>query len=274
MKRNFTKMQVMGNDFIFFDATKSKLALTPRLIRKLSDRRFGIGADQVLVLGKSRKADFSMMIYNADGGQVEMCGNGLTSLAHFVRDKKISTKKSVTVETKAGIQTISFMNKKSICVDMGSPILKGKEIPVNLSGRIINRPLRMDGRDFRITCVSLGNPHCVIFVNNVEDYPVRIFGPLLENHNIFPKRANIEFVQPIDKKHFKMRVWERGVGETQACGSGACAATVAGVLNNYSERKVRAELPGGKLDIHWDLKNDHVYMMSAAEKVFDGVIEI
>lgn len=274
MKRNFTKMQALGNDFVFLDATKTKIALTPKQIRAISNRRLGIGADQVLVLSKSRKADFKMVIYNADGGQVEMCGNGLRALARFVKDKKLSSKKLVTVETKAGIQETSFVSKNKIRVDMGSPMLKGKQIPVNLSGRVINRPLRMEGRDFRITCVSVGNPHCVIFVNDVDAYPVTTFGPMLENHNIFPKRTNVGFVQALDKKRFKLRVWERGTGETLACGSGACAAAVAGVLNNYTERNVVVDLKGGRLDIHWDINNDHVYMMGTADKVFDGTIEL
>lgn len=274
MKKNFTKMQALGNDFVFFDATRSPLKLTPKLVRQISNRRFGIGCDQLLVLGKSRRADFKMTIFNADGGQVEMCGNGLRALARFVRDKKLSNKKELSVETKAGIQHTAFVSKKNIRVNMGSPILKGKEIPVNLSGRIINRPLRMEGRDFRITCVSVGNPHCVIFVNDVEDYPVEKYGSVLETHNLFPKKINVEFVQPIDKKHIKLRVWERGAGLTEACGSGACAAVVAGVLNNYAERKVQVDLPGGRLEIHWNLDDDCVYMTGTADKVFEGMIEL
>lgn len=274
MKKAFVKMQALGNDFVFLDGTRSKLALTPKLVRRLCDRRFGIGADQLLVVSKSRKADFKMMIYNADGGQVEMCGNGLRALALYVKDRKLSTKKALTVETKAGIQGTELLPKNKIRVDMGTPVLKGKEIPVNLSGRVINRPLRLEGRDFRVTCVSVGNPHCVIFVNNVDNFAVETFGPMLENHNIFPKRANVEFVQPLDKKHLKVRVWERGTGETFACGSGACAVAVAGVLNSYSERKVRVELRGGTLDIQWDLDDDHVYMTGTAEKVFEGTIDV
>lgn len=274
MKRNFTKMQALGNDFVFFDATRSKIALTTKQLRQISNRRFGIGADQILVVGKSRKADFKMTIYNANGGQVEMCGNGLRALLRFVQDKNLSKKKSLEVETKAGIQVVEAVDKKRIRVDMGPPRLKSKEIPVNLSGRVINRPLRLEGRDMRITCVSMGNPHCIVFVDNVSSYPVRMVGPLLEDHNLFPKKTNVSFVQLVDKKNIRMRVWERGIGETLACGSGACAAAVAGVLNSYSERKVKVELLGGRLDIHWDLANDHVYMIGPAEKSFDGTIEI
>jgi diaminopimelate epimerase len=274
MKIQFTKMHGTGNDFIVIDSRKVKVPNFKKFSKEYCDRRFGVGADQVLVLSKSRKADFRMDIYNADGSSVGMCGNGLRCLAKYVRDEKLTTKNEVTVETPSGIQIARILSKNKVRVDMGAPILKGKQIPVNLSGRVINRPLRVDGKEIRGTCVSMGNPHCVIFVEDPKTYPVEKLGPQLERHHLFPQRTNVEFVRAVTPKLLEMRVWERGAGETLACGSGACAAAVAAVLNNQAERAVTVKLPGGSLEIEWSREDDHVYLTGAAETVFKGEIEI
>jgi diaminopimelate epimerase len=274
MKIQFTKMQGIGNDFVFIDGRRFKLSNPKKIAKILCDRRYGVGADQVLVLGKSRKADFSMQIYNADGGEAEMCGNGLRCLAKFVRDEKLTTKKEVSIETKSGIQTAEIVSVNRVTVDMGEPILRGKEIPVNLSGRVINRPLRVEGHEFRVTCVSVGNPHCVIFVEDLAKVNLAKYGPLIEKHNLFPKRVNVEFVRVNSAREIEMRVWERGAGETLACGSGACAAAVASVLNGFTDRTLNVKLAGGMLHIEWDKESGHLFMTGPAEVVFRGEIEI
>lgn len=274
MKISFTKMHGIGNDFVFINGSQLKVPNIKKLAKALCDRRFGIGADQLLILGKSRKADFSMKIYNADGSEVGMCGNGLRCLAKYVHDKKLTTKTEFSVETPSGVQQVKILSKTKIRVDMGVPLLKGKDIPANLSGRIINRPVRVDGKEFRITCLSMGNPHCVLFVDEPKTFAVHKYGPIIETHHIFPKKANVEFVKINSSTEIEMRVWERGAGETLACGSGACAAAVASFLNNHTERSVRVKLPGGVLDIEWNREDGHVYMTGAAETVFQGEIEV
>ncbi len=271
-------MHAIGNDFVVIDNTKGgrkkKLANPKKAAKLLCDRRYGIGADQLLILEKSRKADFFMRVYNADGSEVGMCGNGIRCLAKYAFDEKLTAKKEIRVETPAGIQVARVTGRNKVVVDMGSPILRGREIPVNLSGRVINRPIRVDGKEMRATCVSMGNPHCVIFVDEPKTFPVEKMGPVLERHHIFPKRTNVEFVKVVSPTQVEMRVWERGAGETLACGSGACAVVVASVLNNHTGREVRVKLLGGELDVEWRREDDHVYMTGAAETVFRGEIEI
>ncbi len=275
MKIVFSKMQGLGNDFIFIDGRKLKLANPRALARQLCDRRFGIGADQLLILASSRKADFAMRIHNADGSEVGMCGNGLRALARFVQRGGLSVKTELRIETKSGIQVARLLPKGRVRVDMGKPILKAREIPVHLSGRVINRPIRLDGRgEVRGTCVSMGNPHCVLFVDDLKSTPVEKIGPALEKNNLFPQKTNVEFVRVLSTREIEMRVWERGAGETLACGSGACAAVVASVLNGHTERDVRVQLPGGALDISWNREDDHVYMTGPAELVYKGEIEV
>ena len=290
MKIQFTKMHGLGNDFVFVDGRRFKVANWKTTAKSLCDRRFGVGADQVLVLAaprstaladarggsqeKSRKADFKMRIFNADGGEVGMCGNGLRCLAKYVRDEKISSKTEIRVETQAGIQVVKMVGKNKVTVDMGAPLVKGPDIPVKLSGRVINRPIRVDGKEFRATCVSMGNPHCILYVEDLPGFPVEKYGPIIERHHIFPKRTNVEFVRVISHDEIEMRVWERGAGETLACGSGACAATVASVLNGHTNRKVDVKLSGGVLEVEWRRSDDHVYMTGPAETVFKGEIEI
>lgn len=274
MKITFTKMHGTGNDFIVVDARKYKIPNLKKFAKEYCERRFGVGADQVLILAASRKADFKMNIYNADGSEVGMCGNGLRCLAKYARDEKLTTKSEISVETPAGIQKAKILSRNKVCVDMGVPILKGKQIPVNLSGRVINRPIRVDGKEIRGTCVSMGNPHCVIFVEDPKAYPVEKLGPQLERHHLFPQRTNVEFVKVISPKQIEMRVWERGAGETLACGSGACAAAVASVLNGHTERSVTVKLPGGHLEVEWNREDDHVYMTGDAATVFKGEVDI
>jgi diaminopimelate epimerase len=271
--RPFVKMHGIGNDVILFDCLKRPIANPPHLARKLCNRHMGIGGDQLILLIKSRKCDFGMKVFNADGSEAEMCGNGIRCLAKYVKDNNLSSKKELLIETGAGPRTVKHIGKL-VEVDMGEPIMKGKDIPVNLSGRIINRPLKTEMKEFRITCLSMGNPHCVTFHDNLETLPVQKYGPLLENYNIFPKRVNVSFVNVISKQEIHMRVWERGAKETLGCGSAACASAVASVLNGFTDRKVTVVLPGGKLEIEWSPKDNHVYMRGPAEEVFRGEVEI
>lgn len=271
--RPFVKMQGIGNDTILFDCLRSALPNPAHVARRLCNRHFGIGADQLVLLTKSRKYDVGMRVFNADGSEAEMCGNGIRCLARYIKDADISSKKELLIETAGGPRKVKHVGK-FVEVDMGEPIMKGKDIPVNLSGRIINRPLKTETKEFRITCLSMGNPHCVTFHENLQDLAVEKFGPMLEHHSIFPKRANISFVNVISKNEIQMRVWERGAGETLACGTAACASVVASVLNGFTDRKMTAVLPGGKLEIEWDVKDNHVYMRGPAETVFRGEIII
>lgn len=266
-------MHGLSNDFVFVDGRNLKNVNFRKISPQLCHRRTGVGADQVLVLGTSKEADFRMDIYNPDGSQVEMCGNGLRCLAKYVVDHKLTRKNEIKVETKAGIQTAKALSRNRYLIDMGAPILKAKDIPVKLSGRVINRPIRVDGKEFRVTCISMGNPHCVIFVDNLEAASVEKNGSLIEKYNLFPQRVNVEFVKVHTSSEIEMRVWERGAGETQACGSGACAAVVAASLNGFTDREVEVRLRGGILQINWSRENGHVLMTGPAETVFEGEME-
>ncbi len=266
-------MHAIGNDAIIFDCLKQAIGNPPHVARKLCNRHTGIGADQLILLTKSRKADFGMRIFNADGSEAEMCGNGIRCLARYIKDWGLSTKKAIKIETPAGIKDIVF-HGKFIEVDMGEPFMKGKEIPVNLSGRIINRPLKLEAKEFRITCLSVGNPHCVIFHENLAELPLEKYGPLIEHHHIFPKRTNVHFVNVMSQDEIQMRIWERGAGVTMGCGTGACAAAVASVLNGFTGRKVLVHQPGGKLEIEWNRETNHIMMRGPADVVFTGEVEI
>lgn len=271
--RPFIKMHGVGNDVILFDCLKDSISNPAHLAKKFCNRHTGIGADQMILLHKSRKADFAMKVYNADGSEAEMCGNGIRCLARYVKDEGLSEKKELVIETGAGLRRVKHAGKQ-IEVNMGEPIMKGRDIPVNLSGRVVNRPLKTESKEFRITCLSMGNPHCITFHEDIENLPVDKFGPLLETYSIFPKRANISFVNVISKNEIQMRVWERGSGETLGCGTAACAVAVASVLNGFTDRKVTASLPGGKLEIEWSTKDNCVYMRGPAETIFRGEIEL
>jgi len=283
----FIKMQGLGNDFVLIDGISQpwirEIPLSS-LSKRLCNRRFGIGADQVLLLAPSETADFQMRIFNADGSEVEMCGNGIRCLARYVWDNGLSDKDVLEIETKAGIIRPERVNGL-VRVDMGEPIFDPEKIPVNISmdlhterqeerkGAIIDYPLLIDERTFRITCLSMGNPHAVIFVDKVEEFPVGYYGPKIENHGLFPRRTNVEFTEIMNPSEIRMRVWERGAGETMACGTGASASAVAAILKGLTGREVTVHLAGGDLYINW-ARDNHVYMTGPAEEVFEGKIRI
>ena len=268
-------MHGLGNDFVVIDNRQGRLRGLSGKSKYLCDRRFGIGADQVLLLRTSKIADFRLQIFNADGSEVEMCGNGIRCLAQFIWDNKlISTrKKSLGIETPAGIIRPE-RSGTMIRVDMGEPVLEGSKIPVKTQGFVVNHPLMVRDTTFKITCVSMGNPHAVIVAKKVDAVQLDTFGPLIEHHPFFPKRTNVEFVQILNKTNVKLRVWERGAGETLACGTGASAAAVAASLLKLASRKINVHLPGGKLVIHWSVEDNRVYMTGPATTVFEGTIEI
>jgi diaminopimelate epimerase len=279
MKIPFTKMHGLGNDFILIDCRRKEFGvLSPafaKLSRKLCHRRFGIGADQMLLLYPSDVADFKMKIFNADGGEIEMCGNGIRCLAKYIWDRRLSKKDILNIETLAGIIKPERAGEQ-VRVDMGEPIFEPERIPVNIksSPPIIDYPLRIKDREFKITCVSMGNPHAVIFLDeDISKFPVHVYGPEIDNHLLFPRRTNVEFVNVINKNKAVMRVWERGSGETPACGTGASATGVASILKGLTGRKITVQLPGGKLVIEW-ANNNRVYMTGPAVEVFEGTVII
>lgn len=276
MKIAFTKMHGIGNDFIVMDCRDNALISQVRdlggLSRRLCDRRFGIGADQILLLASSATADFAMKIFNADGSEVEMCGNGIRCLAKYIWDRGLSEKEVLAIETPAGIIKPERAGEM-VRVDMGEPVLEGRLIPVALDGRITDMPLRADDREVRITCVSMGNPHAVIVVDNVDAFDVCRYGPLIEHYPLFPNRTNVEFIQVLGPESIKMRVWERGAGETLACGTGASAAGVAANILGLTGKKTTIHLRGGDLLIEW-AGNNHVYMTGPAVDVFEGQVRV
>jgi diaminopimelate epimerase len=274
MKIPFTKMHGAGNDFIFVDCRSLDLPDPARFAIKYCNRWFGVGSDQMLLLYPSSVADFRMDIYNADGGRVEMCGNGIRCFAKYIWDKKLSDKKILEVETLAGIIRPE-RSGANVKVDMGEPIFDPRLVPANLQivPPVIDYPLDVEGRRFLITLVSMGNPHAVIFLEeDVSKFPVKTVGPVIEKHNLFPKRANVEFVNVLNRDELVMRVWERGSGETLACGTGASATGVAAMIKGLTGRQVKVKLLGGELLIEW-AENNRVYMTGPAEEVFEGVIE-
>jgi len=272
MELEFTKMHGAGNDFVFLDCLKSNIDDLASIAKKLCDRRFGIGADQLLTVHPSKVADFKMEIYNADGSQVEMCGNGIRCFAKYVYDHGITQKKELEVETLAGIIRPKIVGDL-VEVDMGEPILDGRKIPVDADGEIKNRPLTVDGKVYEITCVSMGNPHCVLYLDDIDSLDLEKIGPHFEHHKFFSKRVNTEFIKIISPSEVKMRTWERGAGETWACGTGASAVGVAGVLTGRTARKVTIHLKGGDLVIEWRA-NNRVYMTGGAAEVFHGRVSV
>jgi len=295
MKINFTKMHGLGNDFILIDCRQLKLNNLSMLAKKLCRRRFGVGADQMLLLFDSIHADFMMKIFNADGSEVEMCGNGIRCLAKYIWDRNLSDKKILHIETLAGI-TRPEKAGDMVKVDMGEPIFEPEKIPVRITkesnpplspfnsplskggikggrGGIIDYPLQVEGKEFRVTCVSMGNPHTVIFIENLSHFPVTYYGPLIENQPLFPKKTNVEFIEVLNPIEIKMRVWERGSGETMACGTGASAAAVASNIKGLTEKNVTIHLLGGDLFMEW-AEDNHVYMTGPAEEVFEGIIDV
>jgi diaminopimelate epimerase len=282
----FTKMHGCGNDYIFVVADHVRPANPAKLSIRLSDRRLGIGGDGLILLAPSRTADVRMEMYNADGSRGEMCGNGIRCLARLAYERGLARKSPMRVETDCGIKPIElrFDGQRVVgaTVDMGEPILDGREIPVDAGGRVINHPIPVDGRTEHITAVSVGNPHCVVFVNDdaiftLGDLEFAALGRKFEHHPFFPRRTNTEFVLPVSRRHLRMRVWERGSGETHACGTGACAALVAAVLNRRADRSATLELRGGNLDIEWREGGphaNHVFMTGEAVEVYRGAIEL
>ena len=293
MEIRFTKMHGLGNDFVVIDDREKKLRRIPALSKKLCDRRFGIGADQLLLLSHSKTADFRMRIFNADGSEVEMCGNGIRCLGKFIWDRLLNSpaknaKKCnrklisvLSIETMAGIMVLERKGAM-FKADMGEPVLEPERIPVKVSdpekklkdGKVLQYPVKVHNKNFRITCVSMGNPHAVIVVKDVQAVPLASFGPAIEKHRMFPHRTNVEFIQINKRNNITVRVWERGSGETLACGTGAAASAVASSLLGLTDRKVHVHLPGGKLTIEWSAKDNHVYMTGPAAEVFEGSIII
>jgi len=275
-KIKFTKMHGLGNDFVVIDLRKQKVPNLAKKAKLICDRRFGVGCDQLLTIEPSKKADYRMRIFNADGSEVEMCGNGIRCFAKYLwdhGDKVIKKKKSLEVETLAGIIRPEIVSDKLVRVDMGEPVLDGPLVPTRFAGSVKDKTHEANGKTYRITAVSMGNPHCIIFSDNVDAVALEKEGPALENHPDFPKRTNVEFVQVVGKNHVKVRVWERGSGVTLACGTGACAVGVASALNGKTGRKVRVDLPGGTLKIEWG-KDNRVLMTGPATEVFTGEMEV
>ena len=275
----FTKMHGLGNDYVYMDAINQKIENRSELAKFVSDRHFGIGSDGLILICPSEKADFRMQMFNQDGSEAEMCGNGIRCVGKFVYDKGLTNKETITVETLAGIKTLVMTEKngkiETARVDMGEPILEPEKIPVmSKENPVKNLKLNEEDKEFNFTCVSMGNPHAVTFIKeDVNKFDICKYGSKLEINSAFPKKANIEFINVIDDKTLKMRVWERGAGETLACGTGACASAVAAILNGYTTREVTVHLLGGDLKIKWDKNDNHVYMTGPATTVFEGKIE-
>ena len=271
----FTKMHGLGNDYVYIDAINQKIENESSLAKFVSNRHFGIGSDGLILICKSDSADFKMRMFNSDGSEAEMCGNGIRCVGKFVYDKGLTDKTIVKIETLAGIKTLVLNTKdgkvETARVDMGEPILEAEKIPViSKEQPVKNLELEAENKKFKFTCVSMGNPHAITIVENTKEFDVEKYGKILEVDKAFPKKANIEFAQIIDKENIKMRVWERGAGETLACGTGACATAVACNLNGLTDRKVNIELLGGTLNIEWNEKDNHIYMTGPAVTVFDG----
>jgi diaminopimelate epimerase len=271
----FTKMHGCGNDYVYVNLFEETIADPAALAIAVSDRHFGIGSDGLITIGPSEIADFRMRIYNADGSEAEMCGNGIRCVAKYVYDHKMTEKEEITVESGAGIKrlTLTVEDGKVVLVrvDMGEPILKPDLIPVvSDKEKVVAEPILVDETEWKMTCVSMGNPHAVVFVEDVANFPVETVGPLFENHKRFPKRTNTEFVTVHSRTEASMRVWERGSGETWACGTGTCATVMACILNGYTENRVLVHLLGGDLTIEYDEKTNHIYMTGPATEVFHG----
>lgn len=275
----FTKMQGLGNDYVYVNCFEEKVENPSELAVKVSDRHFGIGSDGLILIRPSEVADFRMTMFNADGSESEMCGNGIRCVGKYVYDYGLTDKTEVSVETLAGIKYLKFIIKDGkvdmVTVNMGEPILKPELVPVVGEGdAVIDSPIEVDGKEYKMTCVSMGNPHSVVFVDDVDNFPLHEVGPLFEHHKAFPRRVNAEFCQVIDRTHAKMRVWERGTGETLACGTGTCATAVACILNGKTEDEVTITLLGGDLIIRWDREKNVIYMTGPARVVFDGEIDV
>lgn len=289
----FTKMQGCGNDYVYIDGAAEEISQADKagLVRALSDRHFGIGGDGVIFINPSEEADFEMEMYNADGTRAQMCGNGIRCVGKFVYDKGLTDSRQITVISAGSVKQLELMvegdlqssadgagmepadrgSVKRVRVNMGSPVLEPEKIPVvSDSETVVNEPIYVEDAEYRMTCVSMGNPHAVVFMEDVANLDIASVGSLFENHQVFPNRTNTEFVEVVDRTHVNMRVWERGTGETLACGTGCCATVVAGVLNGLTEEKVTVRVLGGEIEIQWDREENLVYMTGPAATVFEG----
>ncbi len=277
----FTKMHGCGNDYVYIDCFEETVKDEKAAAIKLSDRHFGVGGDGLILIKKGKAADFEMVMYNADGSRAEMCGNAIRCVARYVYDKGYVNTAEFSIESMGKVKYITLTVENGVVtgvrVDMGAPILNAADIPVVSNGdRVINNEITVDGRKFNMTCVSMGNPHAVMFIDrSPREFELEHFGPLFENNSIFPKRVNAEFARVVDRNNIEMRVWERGTGETLACGTGTCATVVAAILNGYTDNDVTVHLLGGDLKIHWSgNESDSVIMTGPAEYVFSGEINL
>lgn len=272
----FTKMHGAGNDYVYVDCFIQDVPEdAPELARKMAHRRFGVGGDGLILIRRSEIADARMQMFNADGSEAEMCGNGIRCVAKYVYDHGICQRDSLNIETGCGVLAIdldvSDGKVDRVTVDMGEPILNGPDIPTTIAGNpIVLEPISIAGRDFEVTCVSMGNPHCIVFVDDADDDLVLGIGPQIESSDLFPAKVNVEFVEVIASGEVKQRTWERGSGETWACGTGASAVCVAGVLAGKTERVILNHLVGGDLELNWDEQSNHVFMTGPATEVFSG----
>lgn len=275
----FTKMHGCGNDYVYVNCFKETVENPSEVAIKVSKRHFGVGSDGMILICPSEIADFQMKMYNADGSMGEMCGNGIRCVAKYVYDYGMTDKTHITIETGAGIKeldlTVEDGKVSMVRVDMGEPILEAAKIPVvSDKEKVINEPILVQGTEWKMTCVSMGNPHAVVFVADTKHLAIKDIGPCFENHKVFPKRTNTEFVQFISSKEINMRVWERGAGETWACGTGTCASVMACILNGYTDDTVLVHLLGGDLLIEYDRETNHIFMTGPATTVFEGEIDV
>lgn len=272
----FTKMHGLGNDYVYVNCFKESIEDPSSLSVRISDRHFGVGSDGLILICPSEVADFQMCMYNSDGSQAEMCGNGIRCVGKYVYDYGLTDKTEISVETLAGIKYLSLTVEEGkvsmVRVNMGQPILEPAQIPVSVdTDTAIDVPIEVNGTTYRMTCVSMGNPHAIIYMDHIKEMQIETLGPHFENHPVFPKRTNTEFVEVLNRKEVNMRVWERGAGETLACGTGTCATVVACVLNDKTDHEVLVHLLGGDLKIEWDRESNQIYMTGPATTVFDGV---
>lgn len=275
----FTKMHGCGNDYVYVNCLDKEMKNPGEVSKIVSDRHFGIGSDGLILVCPSKVADFRMRMFNADGSEGEMCGNGIRCVAKFVYDYRLTDKTQISIETGAGIKyldlTVEAGKVSLVKVDMGEPILKASDIPVvSEKEKVIDEPIEVAGKEWRMTCISMGNPHAVVYVEDTASFEIEKYGPYFENHSVFPKRTNTEFVQIISRTELNMRVWERGSAETLACGTGTCACVMASILNGYTDNKVLVHLLGGDLIIEYDEKTNHIFMTGPATTVFEGEIEL
>ncbi|MDR0864105.1 MAG: diaminopimelate epimerase [Candidatus Symbiothrix sp.] len=275
----FIKMHGAGNDYVYIDCFKEKVDHPEALAIKVSDRHKGIGSDGLVLIMPSDTCDFRMRMFNLDGSEAQMCGNASRCVGKYVYDKGYTTKQKITLETKAGIKILELFPVNGLVekvkVDMGEPVLIAKEIPVRWKDeKLINQVIDFEPEKYAVTCVSMGNPHAIIFTEGIDRLDLEKIGKKIENHPMFPEKVNVEFVEILSPTHARMRVWERGSGETQACGTGACAVQVAAVLNNKLENKSTISLLGGDLELEWNKENNHVYMTGEAVEVFNGSYEL